>query len=251
VALTDRYWLVAAAGALAAVAYLGTVAALVEEAPRAPGGAPLSAAIGDRTREVLRVARAEARASVVVRIVFATGAAIGVGLSAAELLWQPRLGELLDTGRSGGLVFGALGAGAMVAVALGASLSPRLQRRLGLPAAYLTTLAGAALALALLGVPDTAVLFFAVYLLLYFVNGAAEPLHFQLLNDAVGSTARATLISAEALAAQSGSLLANIGVGAFAAAQGAAAAWAVAGCLLALTAALVAMPLRRSELTPA
>jgi len=175
-----------------------------------------------------------------------TGVALGVALSALELLWQPRLAGLLDGSKTGGFAFGALSAGAMLAVAVGASLSPRAQRTRGLAAAYPAALVVTALAIVLLGVPDTAVAFAAVYLLAYCALGVSEPLHFQLLNDAVGSEARATLISAESLTSQSGSLVANLAVGAFAAAAGAGAAWAVAGCLLGLTGALIAMPLRRA-----
>jgi hypothetical protein len=47
--------------------------------------------------------------------------------------------------------------------------------------------------------------------------------------------ARATLISGESLAAQGGALVANLTVGALAAAEGTATAWAMAGALLALT----------------
>ncbi|MEA2419705.1 MAG: hypothetical protein QOE60_1911 [Thermoleophilaceae bacterium] len=247
VAISGHYGAVAGAAAIAAVVYLVAVAVLVREAPRAHTESHLGATIGRRTREVLRVARGEAAASPAVRIVFATGAAAGAALAAVELLWQPRLEELLDSGQSGGFVFGALGAGAMVAVAIGASLSPRAQRGLGLGAAYLATIGASAVAIAVLGLPETAAAFAAVYLLVYFALGVSEPLHYQLLNEAVGSTARATLISAESLAAQSGSLVANLGVGAFAASQGARAAWAVAGGLLALTGALIAMPLRRVD----
>jgi len=251
VAISGSYGAVAGTAAVAALAYLLAVAMLVHEGPRPHADGPLRTTIGRRTVEVLAVARAEAAASSVVRIVFVTGAAIGAALTAAELLWQPRLGELLDSGESGGFVFGALGAASMAVVALGASLSPRAQRGLGLRNAYLAALAATAAAVALLGVPQSALAFAAVYLLAYFGLGACEPMHFQLLNDAVGSTARATLISAEGLATQSGALLANLGVGALAATQGAGAAWAVAGCLLGLTAAAIAIPLRRANLEPA
>jgi drug/metabolite transporter superfamily protein YnfA len=99
---------------------------------------------------------------------------------------------------------------------------------------------------ALLGEPGAAALFVALYLLTYLSYGLVEPMHAELLNEAVGSDARATLISGESLAAQGGALVANLTVGALAAAEGTAIAWAVAGALLALTGVLVAAPLRRS-----
>lgn len=128
VAISGDYGAVALTAAAAALVYLAAVALLVHEVPRHHAGGDLRKTIGRRTVEILAVARAEAAASTVVRIVFVTGAAIGAALTAAELLWQPRLGELLDSGESGGFVFGALGAASMAVVALGASLSPRAAR---------------------------------------------------------------------------------------------------------------------------
>jgi hypothetical protein len=76
--------------------------------------------------------------------------------------------------------------------------------------------------------------------------GIAEPMHMELLNDAVGATARATLISAESLATQGGALVANLSIGALAAAHGVALAWAVAGAVLVLAAcgAIAALGIR-------
>jgi hypothetical protein len=83
-----------------------------------------------------------------------------------------------------------------------------------------------------------------VYLLVYLGAGAAEPLHSELLNEAVGSEARATMISADALAVQCGALTANLGGGLLASATGPGTAWAVTGGVLAVTVAAVAPKLR-------
>jgi MFS family permease len=237
----------ALAGALAALAYLAGVAALVHE-PRsgAPGDAA-SASIGRRAAEILATARAEAAASLVVRVVIVTGVALGMAFTAVELLWQPRLAELLDDGDTDGLAFGVLAAASMLAVALGASAGPRLSRRLGLRLGYLLALGFAALCVTGMGAPEAPLAFAFVYLLAYVGLGVAEPMHYELLNDAVGPTARATLISAESLAAQGGALVSNLGVGILAAEHGAASTWAVAGALLTLTALAVAAPLLRAK----
>ena len=238
------YGLAAVAGGFAAFVYVAAVARLVHEPP--DRGPPVRGRIGQQVREVFATARAEAAASVTVRIVFAIGIAFGVSLAATELLWQPRLADLLGGSQADGLVFGALAAASMLAVALGAGLSPTANRHLGLRLGYLAAIALAALCVAAMGAPDTPIAFAAVYLLAYLGFGFAEPMHYELLNDAVGSTARATLISAESLATQGGALVANLTVGALAAAQGSAVAWAAAGALLALTAAAVARPLLRA-----
>lgn len=245
------YGLAALAGGWAALVYLAAIAILVHEAPEARSAQPLRGTIGQRMREVFATARAEAAASATVRVVFITAVAFGVALTTTELLWQPRLADLLGGARTDGLAFGALAAASMLAVALGAGLSPIVNRRLGPRLGYLAAIALAAPCVATMGAPEAPFGFAAVYLLAYLGLGVAEPMHYELLNEAVGSTARATLISAESLATQGGSLVANLSVGALAAAQGSAVAWALAGGLLAMTAAAVARPLLTSSRRPA
>jgi MFS family permease len=239
------YGLAALVGAGAALVYLGAVAALVHEPPRAADLHDAGQGMARRIGTVLATAREEAVASVIVRVILVTAIACGFAMSAVELLWQPHLAELLGSGRGHGFAFGALAAASMVAVALGAALSPRLRQSLGLRVAYLAALGLVAVFTAALGGVDVSVVFVLLYLLTYLNYGFLDPLHAELLNDAVGSQARATLISADSLAAQGGALVANLTVGVLAAAEGTATAWAVAGALLALTGALVAAPLRR------
>ena len=122
----------------------------------------------------------------------------------------------------------------------------RLNRRVGLRVGYLLALSLGAVCVVLLGAPASPATFALVYLLAYLAMGIADPMHFELLNDAVGPTARATLISAESLAAQAGALVANLGVGALAATQGTGTTWAIAGTLLGLATLAVALPLLRA-----
>jgi MFS family permease len=242
------YGVAALAGALAAVAYLIAVAALVHEragrARESIGEARES--IARRAATVFATARDELAASVTVRIVIVTGVALGMSFAAVELLWQPRLADLLGESDAHGVVFGALAAASMLAVALGAGVSERVNRRIGLRPAYLSGLGLGAVAIAFLGVPVAPAAFAVIYLLAYLAMGLSDPLHFELLNEEVGPTARATLISAEALAAQGGALVANLGVGVLASAHGPGLAWAIAGSLLTLTTLAVAAPLYRT-----
>jgi len=243
------YGVAALAGALAAVAYLVAIAVLVQESHEHRRAADAGASIGRRAAVVFATARREFAESVVVRVVVITGVALGMSFTAVELLWQPRLADLLSDSGSHGFAFGGLGAAAMVAVAIGAALSVRLNRRLGLRVGYLLALAFAAVCVALLGAPQSVAGFVLVYLLAYFGMGLAEPMHFELLNDAVGATARATLISAESLATQAGALVANLSVGVLASSRGPALAWALAGTLLTVTALAVAPQLLRAART--
>jgi hypothetical protein len=238
--LLSGYGVAGMAGALAALAYLAAVAALVHE-PQHLRPATSATSIGD----VFRAARAEAFGSVAVRVVVITAVAWGISYTAVELLWQPRVADLVSDPDAVGLLLGLLTAASMLAVAVGAWSSTLVNRRLGLWLGYLLALGLGAVCIALLGLPGSALPFALVYLVAYFALGVAEPMHFELLNEAVGSTARATLISAESLATQAGSLTANLGAGAFAAANGSAAAWAIAGAFLLITVLAVAAPLRR------
>jgi MFS family permease len=274
------YGVAALAGALAAVAYFVAIASLVHEgrgrggrarargredrAWESVGGAPVAEgreggaldsigeareSIAQRAATVFRTARDEFAASATVRIVMVTGVALGMSFTAVELLWQPRLADLLGESDRHGIVFGGLAAASMLAVALGAGISERVNRRIGLRSGYLLGLAVAAVAIPLLGAPTTPVLFALVYLVAYFAMGLSDPMHFELLNEDVGPTARATLISAEALAAQGGALVANLGVGALAASHGPGLPWAIAGAFLTLTTLAVALPLYRTART--
>ena len=244
--LFSGYGVAGLAGALAALAYLVAVAVLVHE-PRGArsAGRAAEASMARKMAEVFRVAREEATGSVAVRVVVITAVAWGISFTAVELLWQPRVADLVTDADAVGLLLGLLTAASMLSVAVGAWSSTLVNRRVGLWLGYLLALGLAALSIALLGVPGSVVPFALIYLVAYFALGVAEPIHFELLNEAVGSTARATLISAESLATQTGSLTANLGAGVFAAAYGAAAAWAIAGAFLMVTVVAVAAPLRR------
>jgi hypothetical protein len=242
------YGIAALAGAVAALAYLGAIAALVHEGGDRRRSGAARASFRGRAAEVFTTARVEIAASLVVRVVFTTGIAFGVCYTVVELLWQPRLADLLGEADTHGIVFGGLAAASMLAVSLGAGLSQRVNRWLGIRLGYLLALAFGALCIALLGAPASAVGFGLLYLLAYLGLGVAEPMHYELLNDAVGPTARATLISAEALATQGGALVANLSVGALASSHGPGLAWALAGTLLTVTTLAVAIPLFRTPL---
>lgn len=243
------YGIAALAGALAAVGYLVAVAALVDEGDRRARSPGRPVPVRKQVADIFATARDELMSSVAVRVVFVTGLALGMSFTAVELLWQPHLADLLTDPDTHGVAFGALAAGSMFAAAAGAAVSPRLKRGIGLRSGYLLALAVGAVCVALMGAPATVALFVPIYLLAYLSMGLADPLHFELLNDAVGPTARATLISGEALATQGGALVANLAVGALASTHGAGFVWALAGTFLTLTTLAVAVPLYRTART--
>ncbi|HET8820937.1 MAG TPA: MFS transporter [Thermoleophilaceae bacterium] len=244
----SNYTYTGLAASAAALVYLVAVAWLVRETHPPAHEHRAGARMRARVRSVVGTARAEARASVTVRMVLVAAVAFGMSLASVELLWQPRLGELLATDGSHGVAFGALAAGSMLVVAIGAAaVGPRMRRRVSVSTVYLGSLLVTAVCIAALGLPSGAALFAVVYLLVYLGAGAAEPLHSELLNEAVGSEARATMISADALSAQCGALVANLGGGLLASAASPGTAWVVAGGVVVLTVAYVAPRLRGSR----
>ena len=132
----------------------------------------------------------------------------------------------------------------MLVVAIGAAaVGPRMRRRVSVSTVYLGSLLVTAVCIARWGRRRTCSSPSSTCSSTSRA-GAAEPLHSELLNEAVGSEARATMISADALAVQSGALTANLGGGLLASATGPGTAWAVAAGVLALTIAYVAPKLR-------
>ena len=179
------------AASAAAVLYLVAVVWLVRETHPPAREHRAGARMRARVRSVVGTARAEARASVTVRMVLVAAVAFGMSLASVELLWQPRLGELLATDGSHGVASGALAAGSMLVVAIGAAaVGPQMRRRVSVSTVYLGSLLVTAVCIAVLGLPDGAALFAVVYLLVYLGAGAAEPRHSELLNEAVGPEAR-------------------------------------------------------------
>ena len=197
------------AGAALALVYFGAIAAYVVEPSRERTTAWTAVA-----GEAMRVARSglgAARRSHTVRRLLVIAAVIGLGLSTVELLWQPHLEDLLGHDASGSTpLFGALVAASMLAVAAGAWLSPRMTGDRGPRTTYPAAMVLLAVTLAVLGGAQEIVLFCVVYVLYYAALGFADPLHFELLHDAIVGPARATVVSAEALTSQIGAVGGNL-----------------------------------------
>jgi Major Facilitator Superfamily len=231
-------FLVAAATALV---YVAVVLALVHEPPRPVVHADaLRRRFVRDLRDVLRTAAAEGRASRVVRLVLGVSFCTGFALSAWELLWQPRLGDLVDGVADDTLLFGALAAGGMLIGTAGVAAGLRLAGRFGAGPTYVGGVVATAVALALLAATTQPAPFVAVYLAVALTMSIAEPLHYEFLHEAVGDRARATLASVESLALQLGATVSNLGLAALAGATSISAAWLVAAGALVVGAVLAA-----------
>lgn len=163
----------------------------------------------------------------------------GAGLTAVELLWQPRTAELLGSAEDP-LVFGLMGAGAWIAGAVGAALlTPLLVLTRGSTpwaAALLRVFQGVAvLSFALVGGLAGLITAFVGF---YLIHGTANPAHFALLHRQTSPRHRTTILSANSLVAGASGLVANIGLGALATNAGIRPALLVGAFLIAAAAPL-------------
>ncbi|HEX8121970.1 MAG TPA: MFS transporter [Solirubrobacteraceae bacterium] len=209
----------AAAGA--ALVYVVAVAAFVREPRRVAGGTWRDTATA--TRDGLRAARASRN----VRLVLGVAIIVGLVMSTTELLWQPRLEQLVGEGNRSWL-FGALAATSMAAAAAGSASSPWIGARAGNRRVYAGALVAAAATVALLAAAQATVLFCAVYLLYFWALGLADPMHFAVLHESIEGDTRATVASAEGLATQVGGIGGNLMLAPLAATAGLGLAWGIA-----------------------
>jgi predicted MFS family arabinose efflux permease len=162
----------------------------------------------------------------------------GAGMVAFETFFSPRLAELGGGADAAAGLVGPAVAGAWVLSAAGAATGPVLVRRFG-PAwagCGLRLAHGAAVVgMGLAGVPAVLI---AAYLASYWAHGATDPVHYGMVHRAAGADERATVVSANSLAAQVGGAVSGIALGALADAAGIGAAMVVAGLVLAAAAPL-------------
>jgi hypothetical protein len=202
----------------------------------------------DRVRHRGALRRAVREAPAVVRSGLALGArdpglrllllgvaAVGFAMVAVELLWQPRLAELLG-GADRTELFGAASALAFLAAAAGAALAPRFGGDAGRGAAAATLahgvlLAGLAAAGSLAGAG-------VAYGIVYLAQGLAWPLRQELLHERVTEAQRATMLSALSLALMTGGLVGNLSLTSLAERTGIPVTWAVAAAVAGLSAIL-------------
>jgi MFS family permease len=138
----------------------------------------------------------------------------GFGIHAVESYTPVRLGVVVDSADGAAAILGPVNTVAWLVAAAGAALVPLLTRRLsparagaGLRVVQGITVLGIAIAVGPIGVV-------IAYVLAIGVNGAANPIHQGMLHRAVvDSRSRATVVSVNNLAAQTGAMLGGIALG--------------------------------------
>jgi MFS family permease len=220
------------------VVHLGAVAIFMSE-PRPRSQGMLRAAFDEVPRVMAAGAALAVRDGIVRRFVVAY-LALGVAMSALEVLWQPRFADLLgDAARNTGF-FGVLLAVAFGAAGLGASLAPAFRRRLGAQIAPALTAGQAVMGATtlLLAAAGAVVPATIAFVAVYFCNGLIHPYLAELLHEHVPADRRTTMVSVRSLSLQSGGFAGNLTLPALAAAYGIPLAWVIGGVLLGVSSLL-------------
>lgn len=219
------------ASASVAVQGLATVA-LVREVSRPTGWSALRRSASEVPvvlRSAINLARNEGGIRTLVLVAFGWG----FGQIAMEVLWQPRLADLLDDPNTAASIAGVVSIGMWLAASMGSATSTRLRDALGTRqrAAVVAKLVqgGAIMAMALANTPVLLGLAIALSLV---GNGAASPLHDSMLHRRAESSERTTVLSINSMAGQTGGMLGNIAMGALASSVGIPFTWIAAGLIL-------------------
>ena len=198
--------------------------------------------VGPTVRSALRTASRNAP----VRAVLVVATCLGVVLSGVELLSPNAFADLLGDPAAASAIYGVLTAVAFAVAALGAWTSTRIRgRRARVGAAAFLGMAVLAVVVSAPSLAVAATAFLGVYLTI----GLQGPVMAGMLHDRVESGVRATMMSVESLALQSGGAIAGLVVGSAAAAAGLLAGYGVVA-LAAVFAAVVLLRDLRQHTTP-
>jgi hypothetical protein len=211
---------------------LVAVLALVDEPRRGRGWAAARRAVGT-VPAVMGGAVRTLRASRLLAALVAGELLWGFGLVAFESFFPPRLAELGGGADAAAGLVGPSVAAAWAISAIGCVCGPALVRRFGggWTGCGLRLVHGAAvIGMGLAGAPATLI---AGYLASYWAHGATNPVHYGMVHRATGAAERATVVSANSLAAQVGAAVSGIALGALADAAGIGAAMVAGGLVLA------------------
>jgi len=159
--------------------------------------------------------------------------ALGFGLSSVELLWQPRVQQILGNSTET-WILGVLAAGYFFSSSIGNWLSAptcRLLKNDYLVALSLLRVA-VALSLLLLALQEGILGFALLYFVMFFFNGVSDSPHATLFNNQVPSNARSTLLSFQSVMLQLGGLCGSLVIGFVAKVYSIPSAWTLAAVVL-------------------
>ena len=205
---------------------------LVAEPRRAPGWPAALQALREVPAVVGGATRVIRRSSLLAALVVAE-ALWGFGMIAFEVFMPPRLAEVGGGADQAAATLGPALTVAWLLCALGSAGAPCLARRFGSARAGLGLRLAHGFTVAGMGVAAGPVGLVAAYLATYGVHGATNTVHYAMVHRAVDSRHRATVVSANSLAAQVGGAASGIALGALADATSITTAMLVAAGVLA------------------
>lgn len=228
-----------------AILHLASVWFLVTEDRHSRGATGLAVAVREAPQVMIRGARMATRQPVI-RSLLLVMVVTGITISSVEVLWQPRLADLVADPEGSTEVFGLIAGLGFVAVAAGSGVAPRLAARFGGRGAVTAMAGQVAVGLSLLGMAlATGVGLVAMgFVIFYLFLGVIGPLHQELLHAQVTSEERSTMLSADSLSMQLGGVVGTMVVAAFAAATSIRLAWVVVA-VIAASAALLYLAVHR------
>jgi MFS family permease len=172
----------------------------------------------------------------IILVLLMVNMAIGFGVAGLELLWQPRVSEIMGNDVQT-IVFGVLAAAYFLITAVGSALSTPLCRWFNgnygaVMAILLIALGGSTFVLAMQG---DLILFAAFYLLIYLLAGMTNSPYGTMYNEHVPSEQRSTMLSFQSLVLQGGALCGSLVLGYVAGSSGIPLAWMVAAAVVAFS----------------
>ena len=184
------------------------------------------------------------------RVVFLLLVAIavfGFGISSVELLWQPRLQEIMGDSMKT-WVLGVLAAGYFFSSSVGNLLSPRTCRLLknSYPATLALFRVAIGLVLLLLAMQEGILGFALFYFMMFLFNGISDSPHATLFNNEIPRKVRSTLLSFQSVMLQLGGLCGSLSIGFLAKTYSIPTAWTVAAVVL-LFSSLAYLTLMRAK----
>lgn len=213
--------------------------AIIKENRAASGGDTLA----DGFRRVPEVISASLRYGVHSRPVLTlllVMAAMGFGMTGLELLWQPRVGEIMGSDAQT-WVLGVLAAAYFFVTAAGSAAVTSVCIRLKNDNALVMTLLtiGIGASIIVLSFQSSILPFAAFYLLTYMIIGMTNSPWGTIYNNEIPTEQRSTMLSFESLVLQGGGLIGSVFLGFVADGAGIPAAWAIAGAVVALSSLLM------------
>lgn len=211
---------------------------------REPGPGPRRGSFVRAVRDIPSVVVDGSRltwSTTMLRRVLATNGTIGLAVVSIELLWQPRLADLVGSTSEAARIAGLLVAGYMLAATAGSALANRLPARMAErpgPGAAMILGGGVAGMIALSLAPGVGWLA-AALMFVFAMVATSGVLRQELLHEWVPSERRATIVSISSLVGQGGNVVASLAIAPFAGMAGIPAAWLVAAAVLSVGALVI------------